>query len=120
MDDLEIQIAAGPANGFTTTARNTGRTNCSRSEEAVIRGPRAIAAGPVGARIDDHEPACIDEKRALERAKRRHETARQKVEAVRRWTREIDRAVDDCQPAGIQFLAGSTPIWCRPWPRWIG
>ncbi len=34
-------------------------------------------------RVGDHEPACPDEKKALDRAKRRLETAQAKVEAVR-------------------------------------
>ncbi len=54
-------------------------------------------------RIAGHEPTCVDEDRALDRAKRRVETAEQKVEAVRRWTHDIDRAVDEFQRSRVQF-----------------
>ena len=57
----------------------------------------------VSRRIAGHEPACVDEKRALDRAKRRLETAQQKVEAVKHWTHVIERAVDEFQQSRTQF-----------------
>jgi hypothetical protein len=54
-------------------------------------------------RVADHEPACIDEKKALARAKQRLETAQAKVEAVQHCTRAIDRAVDE-------FRGARTPL----------
>jgi uncharacterized phage infection (PIP) family protein YhgE len=54
-------------------------------------------------RVGDHEPACIDEKRAVERAKRRVANAQEKIEAVRHWTTAIDRAVDDFHRIRTQF-----------------
>ncbi len=54
-------------------------------------------------RVADREPACIDEKRAVERARRRVGTAERKIEAVRRWTGVIDRAADDFRRARTQF-----------------
>ena len=56
-------------------------------------------------RVGDHEPACIEEKRAVERAKRRVDTAHEKIQAVRRWTTVIDRAVDDFHRIRTQFGA---------------
>jgi hypothetical protein len=50
-------------------------------------------------RIGDHEPACPDEKKALDKAKRRLETAQAKVEAVRQFRRAIDEAVNDYRGA---------------------
>jgi hypothetical protein len=50
-------------------------------------------------RIADHEPACIDEKRALARAQKRLETAQEKVEAVRHFARAIDHGVDEFRGA---------------------
>ncbi len=43
-------------------------------------------------RIGDYRPACIEEKRALERAKRRLHLCRQKLQAVQKWSRAIERA----------------------------
>jgi hypothetical protein len=56
-------------------------------------------------RIEGHEPACIDEKKALSRAQRRLETAQEKVEAVRHCTRAIDRAVDEYRGARTPLSA---------------
>jgi hypothetical protein len=56
-------------------------------------------------RVGDHEPACPDEKKALDRAKRRLETAQQKVEAVRRCARVIDEAVNDFRGARMPLSA---------------
>jgi hypothetical protein len=50
-------------------------------------------------RIDDHDPACIDEKKALARAKQRLEIAQQKVEAVRHCIRAIDQGVNEYRGA---------------------
>ena len=54
-------------------------------------------------RVADREPSCIDEKRAVERARRRVATAERKIEAVRRWAGTIDRAADDFRRARTQF-----------------
>jgi hypothetical protein len=50
-------------------------------------------------RVADHEPACIDEKKALARAKKRLEVAQEKIEAVRRFERAIDHQVDEYRGA---------------------
>jgi hypothetical protein len=56
-------------------------------------------------RIADRAPSCIDEKRALERAKRRLETAQQKIMAVRHWETALDRVADDLRRSRTQFDA---------------
>ena len=56
-------------------------------------------------RIADHRPSCIEEKRALERAKRRLNLAQEKVETVRHWSRTADRAAIEYK-GNINQLAG--------------
>lgn len=56
-------------------------------------------------RVGDHEPACPDEKKALERAKRRLETAQAKVEAVRHAARAIDETVNDYRGAKTPLVS---------------
>ena len=46
-------------------------------------------------RVGDVQPSCIDEQRAMDRARRRVVLCQQKREAVRHWTRAIDRAMND-------------------------
>lgn len=54
-------------------------------------------------RIGDHRPSCIEEKRAVERAKRRQQLCREKNEAVHRWSLAISRAVFEYK-AGVGEL----------------
>jgi hypothetical protein len=44
-------------------------------------------------RIGNDDPSCLDEKKALERSKRRLDTAEEKVAAVRHWCHVIEHAV---------------------------
>jgi hypothetical protein len=74
-----------------------------RSWEGLSAARLQLQQAQVSRRIAGREPACIDEKRALERAKRRLETAEQKVQAVRKWTRVIERAVDEFQQSRTQL-----------------
>jgi hypothetical protein len=46
-------------------------------------------------RVGDHQPTCYEEKKALQRAKRRLQIAQEKVEVVRRWSYAVDRAVNE-------------------------
>lgn len=43
--------------------------------------------------LNEDRPSCHEEKVAIEKAKRRLQTAREKVEAVRRWSQTIAQAV---------------------------
>ena len=60
-----------------------------RVEEAKLNLQRCLMFKRVG----DHRPSCIEEKRALERAKRRVSLCREKLDRVQHWAREVDRAV---------------------------
>ncbi len=71
------------------------RRGWERITEARVQLQQAMTAR----RIGDHNPACIDEKKALARAKRRLEIAQRKVEAVRHCERTIDHAVDEYRGA---------------------
>jgi hypothetical protein len=74
-----------------------------RAGEALIQARLQLQQAKALRRVADREPACIDEKRAVERATRRVATAQRKIEAVRRWTAAIDRAADDFRRARTQF-----------------
>ncbi len=71
------------------------RRGWERITEARVQLQQAMTAR----RIGEHDPACIDEKKALARAKQRLETAQEKVEAVRHCARAIDHAVDEYRGA---------------------
>ncbi len=71
------------------------RRGWERITEARVQLQQAMTAR----RIGERDPACIDEKKALARAKQRLEIAQERVEAVRHCTRAIDRAVDEYRGA---------------------
>ena len=75
-----------------------------RSEEAVAQARLQLKQARTARKVAGHDPICVDEERALKRAQRRQETARQKVEAVRRWTRSVETAIHHVQRSRIRFL----------------
>lgn len=53
--------------------------------------------------VGNYQPACRDEKLALERAKRRLRAAEEKVEVVRRWARTIEHEATEFRGAANQL-----------------
>jgi hypothetical protein len=74
-----------------------------RAQEAFNQARVSLQQAMTMRRIGDRDPSCIDEKRALDRAKRRMEVARQKILAVRHWEGVLDRAADDLRRSRTQF-----------------
>jgi chromosome segregation ATPase len=54
-------------------------------------------------RVGEHQPACRDEKLALEKAKRQLHTAEQKIEVVRRWRKAVEQELTEYQGAVNQL-----------------
>jgi hypothetical protein len=74
-----------------------------RSWEGISQARVDLQQAMTVRRMGDHDPACVDEKKALERAKRRLAVAEQKIEAVRHWAQTIDRAMHDFEAACAQL-----------------
>ena len=55
--------------------------------------------------IGDYQPACREEKMALEKAKRRLRVAEEKVEVVRRWRRNVEHELTEFQGAVNQLAS---------------
>ncbi len=70
-----------------------------RGWQEVTEARLALQHATTYRRVADHQPTCVDEKRALAAAKRRLQLAQEKVEAVRHWSRVIERAVDEYRAA---------------------
>lgn len=63
-------------------------------------------------RVAEHEPACREEKKALERAQRRLEITQEKLESQRHWVYTIERAVMEFRAESRQlsgWLEGDLP-----------
>ena len=77
-------------------------TELRRSEDALSQARVQLQQAMAVRRVADRTPSCADEHRAVERAKRRAETAHRKLEAVRHWSIALDRAADDFRQSGIR------------------
>jgi hypothetical protein len=75
------------------------RRSDDRLQEAKLNLERCLTFKKIG----EHRPSCIEEKRAVERAKRRQQLCRQKLDAVRKWSLDIVRAVFEYR-AGVSEL----------------
>jgi len=75
-----------------------------RGWERVAGAKNELEQARTFRRIAEHQPACREERKALEIAKRRLQNAEEKLEAVRHWTRVLDRAMVDYR-GGIAPLA---------------
>ena len=102
IDDLEIELRRA-IEWIHHDRKEFWMHELHRSQEALNQARLQLQQAKMIKRVGDHEPACSDEKRALEKAKRRVETAHWKVEAVRHWSGVIDKAVDDFRRARTQF-----------------
>lgn len=56
-------------------------------------------------RIGEHQPACREEKLALEKAKRRLRVAEEKVELVRRWRHKVEHELTEYRGALNQLTS---------------
>ena len=72
------------------------RQEARKASEAV--GEARVALERCQVRISGEDTKyCYDERKALEKAKRRLQMAEEKVQAVRRWRVELHKAVEDLQ-----------------------
>jgi len=62
------------------------KTEIRRAADGVNRAVIDLHNCRTYKKVGDNEPSCIEEKKALEKAKRRLAIAEEKAEAVRRWT----------------------------------
>jgi hypothetical protein len=75
------------------------RQGWERASEARVQLQQAQTFKSIG----DIRASCIDEKKAVERAKRRLEIAQEKTAAVKHWRQVIDRAVNEYRAARAQL-----------------
>jgi hypothetical protein len=80
-------------------------TELRRAEDALSQARVQLQQAMAVRRLADRAPSCDDEKRAVERAKRRAETARRKLAAVHHWSITLERAADDFRRSHMQFAS---------------
>lgn len=62
------------------------KAECRRMTELVNKAIKDLEYCRAFKKVGDNQPSCIEEKKALEKARQRLARAEQKAEAVRRWT----------------------------------
>ncbi|MEX0655388.1 MAG: hypothetical protein WD534_12375 [Phycisphaeraceae bacterium] len=77
---------------------------CRKRQEVVTEAKRALDEKRLYKAPDGGKPSTVEEEAALKLALRRREEAERKLEAVKRWRRQIDREAADYQ-AAAQRLA---------------
>jgi hypothetical protein len=94
LDDLEMEIRRA-LEWIQHDRREHWTHEVRRGWERVAEARVQLQQAVTFRRIGNHDPSCIDEKKAVEQTKRRLEIAQQKIEAVRHWSHAIQRAVDE-------------------------
>lgn len=76
------------------------KTEVRRASDHVNQAMKDLQHCRTYKKVGDNEPACAEEKKALEKAKKRLARAEQKAEAVRRWTPVVRQ---ELQEAGVRL-----------------
>jgi len=104
LTDIQLELRRG-LDWITNDRGVHWQSEVRRSADLVARAKDELVHSRTYKKVGDFTPSCIEEKKAVEMAKRRLEHAEQKVQAVRHWTLAARRAVDEFQ-GPVQQLMG--------------
>lgn len=90
LTDLDMEVRRADQ-WVSEEQRDYWRNQVRRSEDKVAEARIALERARMFTTLQGERRSCVDEKKALDRAKRRLELSHEKVEAVRRWTHLLDR-----------------------------
>jgi hypothetical protein len=76
------------------------KTEVRRAADGVNQAMKDLQHCRTFKKVGNNEPSCIEEKKALEKAKKRLARAEQKAEAVRRWTPVVRQ---ESQETGVRM-----------------
>jgi hypothetical protein len=102
LDDIEIELRR-VREWIGHDRKEYWAHELNRAYERLNQARVGLHQAKMAKKVGQHDPACVDEKRAVERAQQRVRLAQEKINAVRHWTRAIDRAVDDFVRQRTQF-----------------
>jgi len=103
LDELELQVRRA-LEWIHHDRKQFWRHQVQTGWQKVTEARLQLEQAQTFRRIADRTPSCVDEKKALAKAKRRLDFAQEKVETVRHWTGAIDHAVGEYR-GGIAQLA---------------
>jgi hypothetical protein len=102
LDDLEIELRR-MLEWINHDRKDYWQHELRRAQEALTQARLQLQQATSVRQVAGRAPSCVDERKAVERARRRVETAQRKLEAVRHWTITLDRAADDFRRSRTQF-----------------
>jgi hypothetical protein len=103
LDDLDIEIRRA-LQWIGQDCRQYWNQEVRRSRDAVNEAQIQLHNALTFRRIDKEQRAsCVEEKKVVERAKRRLQIAESKVEAIPHWVVTIERVIDEYRASRSQF-----------------
>ena len=102
LDELDMEIRRA-TQFIAEDCRQYWKHEVRRSTERVVEAKLALEHAQMFRGGDERQASCIEEKKVLEREKRRLQLAEAKVEAVRHWTITIERALNEYRAVRSQF-----------------
>jgi len=103
LTDIQLELRRG-LDWITNDRGVHWQSEVRRSADLVARAKDELVHSRTYKKVGDYTPSCIEEKKAVEMAKRRLEHAEQKAQAVRHWTLAARRAVDEFQGPAQQLM----------------
>lgn len=83
----EVELQGQRAIEYITVDRAAHwKAECRRANDAVTKAMQDLEHCRTFKKVGDNQPSCVEEKKALEKARKRLEACERKAEAVRRWT----------------------------------
>ena len=104
MDDLDAEVRRG-LEWIQHERKDFWSQELRRRSEQMAEARLHLQQARAARQFEGREPDCIDEQRALACAKRRVETAEEKGQAVRHWSRAVEQAVEEYQRSRNLFLS---------------
>ena len=103
LDELDMEIRRA-MQWIGDDCRQYWKQEFRRSTERVVEAKLALEHAQMFRGIgDQRQGSCIEEKKILERERRRLQLAETKIEAVRHWAITIERALNEYRAVRSQF-----------------
>ena len=100
----EIEMQAQRAVDWITADQAVHwKAESRRAADAVNKAIKDLEHCRAFKKVGDNQPSCIEEKKALEKARKRLEYAESKVEAVRHWTPLVQQQFRETRVRLVRF-----------------
>jgi hypothetical protein len=102
LDELDMEIRRAMT-WISEDCRQYWKQEIRRSTERVVEAKLALEHAQMFRGDGERQASCIEEKKVLEREKRRLALAESKIEAVKHWSLTLERAVNEYRAVRSQF-----------------